>query len=257
MWRPPGFARPLPLSFRPPLTTLLFLCYLVKDYCDHQIFNQEWTMAKQETILIVEDETSIQDLLSELLTRAGYKVLRASDGKEGLLRARGGTSVPDLIITDVMMPVMGGFEMRLALLADERTRDIPVIFLTAKSNPQDRQVGLDLGARRFMVKPMAREDLLEAVKQSFADAEERRRLEALGLTAIAGSLEKTSPLCLVELFRSRKWDGLVILRSRDKEGELRFAKGELVEVRSGEKAALPALEVLLGWREGTFSLEGR
>jgi CheY-like chemotaxis protein len=214
-------------------------------------------MAEQKTILLVEDETSVLDLLSELLTRAGYRVLRARDGKEGLLRARGEPGVPDLIIADVMMPVMGGFEMRLALLADERTQDIPLIFLTAKSSPQDRQVGLDLGARRFMVKPVSREELLDAVMQTFADAEERRRLEALGLTAIAGSLEQTSPLCLVEFFRSRKWDGEVVLRSRDQEGELRFVKGELVEVRSGEKADRPALEALLGWREGTFFLEGR
>jgi DNA-binding response OmpR family regulator len=214
-------------------------------------------MADPKTILIVEDDSSVLELLAELLSRAGYKVLRAKDGKEGLLRTRGEPGVPDLIIADVMMPVMGGFEMRLALLAEERTKDIPLIFLTAKSSPQDRQVGLDLGARRFMVKPVFREELLEAVRQTFADSEERHRLESLGLRAIAGSLEQTSPLCLVELFRSRMWDGQVVLRSRDQEGELRFIKGELVEVQSGEKANRPALEALLAWKEGTFFLEGR
>lgn len=214
-------------------------------------------MAEIKSVLVVEDELSVQDLLVELLARSGYKVLRASDGKEGLARARDESNVPDLIIADVMMPVMGGFEMRLALIEDERTRDIPLIFLTAKSSPQDRQVGLDLGARRYMVKPVTREALLDAVRQTFADAEERRRLESLGLTAIAGSLEQTSPLCLVEFFRSKKWDGQVILRSRDQEGELRFTKGELVEVRSGEKPDRQALEGLLTWKEGTFFLEAR
>jgi len=214
-------------------------------------------MAEPKTILVVDDEQGVLDLLKITLTRAGYKVLLARNGKEGFARAQGDPKVPDLIISDVMMPVMDGFQMRLALRAIERTRDIPFIFLTAKTSLQDKVIGQDLGARRYLVKPCSHRELLDAVRQALADAEERRRLEALDLASFSGSLEQTSPLCLLDFFRARQWDGQVLLRAGDQEGQLRFAKGELVEVQSAGQARPPALETLLAWREGIFFVERR
>ncbi len=129
-------------------------------------------MAEKKIILVVEDEASVLDVLETVLVQAGYEVIRAVDGEEAVFRAKGHPKMPDLILADIMMPKMDGFEMRSALRADRATRGIPVIFLTAKTNDRDKAMGLGLGALRYIVKPFAKEQVLEAVRTAFADVEE-------------------------------------------------------------------------------------
>jgi len=108
-------------------------------------------------ILIADDEPHIRKLVSFSLTNRGYEVLEAVDGGEALAIARAET--PDLILLDVMMPVMTGYEVLNKLKADPVTEPIPVIMLSAKSQRTEVEEGLACGAREYICKPFTPKDL--------------------------------------------------------------------------------------------------
>jgi CheY-like chemotaxis protein len=112
-----------------------------------------------KTILVVEDDVTMRELLSLHLTRAGYAVRVAGNGIEAGHAVLGIT--PDLIITDVRMPHMSGFELVEALRQDPAMADIPVIFLTIEGESYDR--GARLGALEYLAKPIRVEVLLQKV----------------------------------------------------------------------------------------------
>jgi two-component system response regulator VicR len=110
-----------------------------------------------KTILVVDDEKNIVDILTFNLEREGYRVLCAYDGKKGLELALGAS--PDLVLLDVMLPYMNGFEVcREIRLRDKLT---PVILLTAREEESDKIFGLELGADDYVVKPFSLKELLE------------------------------------------------------------------------------------------------
>ena len=111
-------------------------------------------------ILIVDDEPDIIRLLKYNLEKEGFEVLVANDGVRALERAG---EQPDLIVLDVMMPKMDGWEVVRKLKGDKRTADIPVIFLTAKASEMDEVVGLELGADDYVVKPISPRKLLARI----------------------------------------------------------------------------------------------
>ncbi len=104
------------------------------------------------TLLLVDDERDILEMLSYNLEKEGYRVLQAQTGEEALQRAM---EAPDAIVLDVMMPGLDGFEVCRRLRADPRTAVIPVLFLTAKSSEVDHVVGLEIGADDFLTKPIS------------------------------------------------------------------------------------------------------
>ncbi len=116
-------------------------------------------MAKR--ILLVDDEQDILDLLKYNLEAEGYETMTAADGLQALELAQ---SAPDLIILDVMLPGKDGWEVIRQLRQAESTRNIPVIFLTAKGGEIDEVVGLELGADDYIVKPISIRKLIARVK---------------------------------------------------------------------------------------------
>jgi len=102
-------------------------------------------------VLVVDDERSIRLLCRVNLTASGIEVLEARDGREALEVVR--ESHPDLVLLDVMMPEVDGWTVARELARDERTRDIPIIFLTARADPADRRRGQQLGGVGYLTKP--------------------------------------------------------------------------------------------------------
>lgn len=121
-------------------------------------------------ILIIEDERDLTDVLSYNLQREGYEPIVAHDGQEGLRKAQ--TILPDLIILDLMLPTLSGLDVCRELRAGERTRDIPIIILTAKTEETDQVVGFALGADDYVPKPFSVKVLLHRIKAI------QRRLES-------------------------------------------------------------------------------
>ncbi len=114
-------------------------------------------------VLLAEDEPNIVESLSFLLQRAGFDVVVEVDGKKALDNALADT--PDVMILDVMLPEMDGYEVLRKIRADERAKSIPVLMLTAKGQREDRRVALECGADLFITKPFANADLVAAVQQ--------------------------------------------------------------------------------------------
>src|SRR5436309_15812436 len=109
-------------------------------------------------VLIIEDERALTDVLSYNLKREGYEPVVAHDGQEGLRKAQ--TILPDVILLDLMLPGLGGLEVCRELRAGERTRDIPIIMITAKSEETDQVVGYSMGADDYVPKPFSNKVLV-------------------------------------------------------------------------------------------------
>jgi two-component system alkaline phosphatase synthesis response regulator PhoP len=116
----------------------------------------------KETILIVEDEKDIVKMLDYNLKKEGYKVIVADDGEEALDAAN--TKHPDLILLDLMLPGLDGLEVCKELKNERKTKSIPVIMLTAKSQESDKVVGLELGADDYVTKPFSPRELIARIK---------------------------------------------------------------------------------------------
>jgi DNA-binding response OmpR family regulator len=129
-------------------------------------------------VLVIDDERSIRLLCRVNLSASGIEVIEAPDGRAGLELAR--SERPDLVLLDVMMPEVDGWTVARELAADEATRDIPVVFLTARAEHADKRLGRELGGVGYLVKPFDPvsiaafiEDVLERIERG--EREQLRR----------------------------------------------------------------------------------
>lgn len=113
-------------------------------------------------ILVVDDSPTERFFISELLVKNGFLVSMAENGEEGVAQAR--QTHPDLIIMDVIMPGMNGFQATRALSREEDTKNIPVIMCTTKSQETDKVWGLRQGAAAYMVKPVKPDELIRQIR---------------------------------------------------------------------------------------------
>ncbi len=113
-------------------------------------------------ILVVEDERQLVKTLEYNFAREGYETYVAHDGAEGLRKAQ--TLLPDLVLLDLMLPVMNGLEVCRELRNGEKTRDIPIIMLTARAEETDQVVGFSMGADDYVTKPFSPKVLLQRIK---------------------------------------------------------------------------------------------
>lgn len=113
-------------------------------------------------ILIAEDEPDIRELVAFTLRFAGHEVIPTSNGEEAYEKAQ--EIIPDLIMMDVRMPKMTGYDACRAMKQTPAIKDIPVVFLSAKGQDSEIQVGLEAGAEEYLLKPFAPDQLVERVK---------------------------------------------------------------------------------------------
>lgn len=122
-------------------------------------------------ILIVEDNPDMRDLLALIVERSGYHPILASHGKEGLEKAT--VEKPDLILMDMMMPVMDGWEAARALRANPDTKNIPILATTALFRPHELKTCLDAGCNGYIVKPFSCLDLQNKIRELLAASSEQ------------------------------------------------------------------------------------
>ncbi|MEM8790481.1 MAG: response regulator [Pseudomonadota bacterium] len=123
-------------------------------------------MAKR--VLIAEDEPNIAHSLTFLLERAGFETLHCADGESAVERLT--ASPPDVMILDLMLPGIDGYEILGRLRAEPATVNLPVIVLTAKGQPEDRRTALESGATVFMTKPYSNSEMVQAVQDLVSGA---------------------------------------------------------------------------------------
>jgi len=148
---------------------------------------------KRQKIVVVEDEPDILEVIEYNLTREGFRVVTARDGGDGLKKAR--SELPDLLVLDLMLPGIDGLEVCRRLRADDVTRALPVVMVTAKGEEADIVVGLGMGADDYLVKPFSPRELLARIRavlrraNAQAQATTSERVEFPGLVIDIGRHE--------------------------------------------------------------------
>ena len=127
-------------------------------------------------ILVVDDEIYIVHILDFSLGMEGYEVLTALDGEQAVEKAR--AEKPDLIVLDIMMPKLDGYETCKRLKADPETKDVPVILLSAKGRNVDQKVGFEVGADDYITKPFSPRKLVERINAILGQANSQQRRTA-------------------------------------------------------------------------------
>ena len=139
----------------------------------------------KKKILVIDDTEFMTKLISDTLTEAGYVVVTASDGYQGLEKV--GTEKPDLVILDIVMPGIDGFEVCRILREDDRNNLMPIIMLTAQEDEDDKLTGLELGADDYIIKPFNHRELLSRVRNTLKRIDRNRW--ANPLTGLRGNVE--------------------------------------------------------------------
>ena len=132
-------------------------------------------MAKGK-ILVVDDEIYIVHILDFSLAMEGYEVSTALDGEQALEKAR--SEQPDLIVLDIMMPKLDGYETCKMLKAEEGTKHIPVILLSAKGRNVDQKIGFEVGADDYITKPFSPRKLVERINAILGQGTSQQRMQA-------------------------------------------------------------------------------
>ncbi|RMF28596.1 MAG: response regulator, partial [Chloroflexi bacterium] len=166
-----------------------------------------------KTILVADDEANIRELLRQELTEAGYRVIEAADGPEALEKAR--RERPDLIILDVMMPGVSGFDVTSVLKADEQTQEIPILIL---SIIEDRERGLRLGADAYLTKPVEVNALLTTIARLLARDRDPTRRKVLVIDRDQSAVE-----AITRTLRER---GYEVVEAYDPRGAILKARRE-------------------------------
>ncbi len=120
-------------------------------------------MAEKRTILLVDDDIFLVDIMAFTFKQSGFEIIKAHNGKEAL-EVIAKESI-DLILTDIMMPVMDGFELAKNIKENPNIKHLPIIFLTAKSNIEDKNKGFSLGINDYVVKPFNLKDLVSRINK--------------------------------------------------------------------------------------------
>ncbi len=210
----------------------------------------------QKKVLIADDEPKNIKLLEAMLAGQGYRLLAAENGKEALDKAF--SENPDLILLDILMPGLNGFEVTRMLKKDSRTKNIPIILVTALDGPESRNTGLEAGAEDFLNKPVNAVELKARVKSMLRLKQYRDQLsirsqsedtlaEALG---VAGSprLQQREEVPLVLLVEDNQIDAEIVRRFIEEEPlRLVVAKTgrEAFSLLNSEKVDLVLLDILL------------
>lgn len=142
----------------------------------------------RSTILVVDDETEICDLVSYNLSREGYRVIAENDGASGLERIF--KSPPDLVVLDLLLPKLSGLELLDAIRGEARTRGLPVLVLTARGTEMDKLVGFERGADDYLTKPFSPKELVARVNAILRRSRGEDRQEAVTIGPVRFDRER-------------------------------------------------------------------
>lgn len=195
-------------------------------------------MADKQTILVVDDEQDLLDLIEYNLKKEGFDVLKAEDGKEGIVMAR--EHSPDLILLDIMMPKMDGLEAVEVIRDDDEIGRIPVIFLTARGDEKTEVEGLNKGGDDYITKPISTTKLISRIKavlRRFEETEEPNRIEVHDI-----QIDK---------------DRYIVTRGEDEEFQLPRKEFELLYFLASRKGKVMDRQTLLNhvWGDNVYVVD--
>lgn len=195
-------------------------------------------MADKQTILVVDDEQDLLDLIEYNLKKEGFDVLKAEDGKEGIEVAR--EHSPDLILLDIMMPKMDGLEAVEVIRDDDELGRIPIIFLTARGDEKTEVEGLNKGGDDYITKPISTTKLISRIKavlRRFEETEEPNRIDVHDI-----QIDK---------------DRYIVTRGEDEEFQLPRKEFELLYFLASRKGKVMDRQTLLNhvWGDNVYVVD--
>ncbi len=202
-------------------------------------------------ILVVEDDPHHLALIEIVLSKKNYEIIKAGNGIEALEKLR--ESSPDLIIADIMMPEMDGFELCERVRKEENYKNIPFIFLSALGDIEDRVKGLKLGADDYITKPFSPEELLARI-EILLDRYERYR-KTMETQVTKGRLEDIPVTDLLQLLYYGKKTAVIEIQKNSNSAKIWIKKGDIVNAEKGKRKGMDALYEIFSWDKGDFELK--
>lgn len=208
-------------------------------------------------ILLVDDDATLRELLADSLEREGFTVLQASNGEEGLAAAL--AHKPDVIISDIVMPEMNGWELCQILRTLPSAKAIPFIFLTSLDQAPEKVLALRLGADDYLTKPFHLDTILEKVQQLIGRLGHRELLLQGAEAEVAGDKIESILIDTIEFLRAMKRTGVISVNSGPFKGLIYLEKGTLKHSvlgrKRGEEALLGMLRLAnsqVAFKEGSY-----
>ena len=199
-------------------------------------------------VLIADDDPLVLAMLGDSLEPLELTVLEARDGEEAVQVAK--AEHPDLILLDVMMPRMDGYQAAALLKQDPETAEIPLIFVSALGASRDKVRGLSLGAEDYLSKPIDPEELRARVQMVLRRARPSPREAPMAL----GQLEAMNLVSLIQMFEGERRSARLLLARAGDRGEIVFIEGKITRAVQGPRQGEAAVYQLLGWQAGTFQM---
>ncbi|RME65548.1 MAG: response regulator, partial [Nitrospirae bacterium] len=203
---------------------------------------------EEKTVLIVDDNETVLLALEFNLKSAGYRVLKASDGKEALSVAL--KDHPDIIVSDIAMPEMDGIELCRELRSRDEFAEVPFIFLTAHGEPEERVKGLKSGADDYVIKPFDIEELITRIDILYEKVKKR-----VVSGDLAGKIDEISIPDILQMLEQTGKEGKVIIKSGGKDGAIFIKQGIVTECVFGALRGEDAFVELMKCNEGTFAFK--
>lgn len=212
---------------------------------------------RKRTILLVDDDVTLRELLAETLEKEGYAILRAGNGEEGVKAAL--TGKPDLIISDIVMPEMNGWELCQTLRTLPSTKVTPFLFLSSLEKAPEKLLALRLGADDYLTKPFHLADILVKVDQLIDRVDQRDKVLGGAEEAASGARLESILIDTVEFLRATRRTGVISVGAGPFKGLIYMESGILKHTvlgkKKGEEALLAMLrlpESQVAFKEGSF-----
>jgi twitching motility two-component system response regulator PilH len=198
---------------------------------------------KRRTILLVDDDVTLRELLADALEAEGFGILRAGNGEEGVAAALAGR--PDLVISDIVMPEMNGWELCQALRTLPSTKAVPFLFLSSLDQSPEKLLALRLGADDFMTKPFHLADILAKVKQLVGRVDQREKVLGGAEELASGEQLESMLIDTVEFLRATRRTGVISVNAGPFKGLIYLENGKLKHAVFGRARGEAALLAML------------
>ena len=200
-------------------------------------------------ILVVDDEAHLRRVVSLYLRARNYEVETAENGLEAIQKVS--SDRPDLIIADIGMPGLDGYELCSRLRRDPATRTIPFIFLTARDQDTDRIKARKIGSDDYLTKPCPLDQLAEHVETMIDRIEQAKKIP-LDRIGVSGQLDEVNVLDLIQMLELNQKSGALVLSHGERTATLYFKEGTIIDADIRSPKREEPLFVLLGWKAGRY-----